>query len=127
MGGKTVNKHTKILLCVLAIFIVGMTLGVAFAEPVDAKKFKGKSKYTWKIKTSKWNKMKKKAKKEYKWLHKRGSSLPGYSNGVKVTVHKNGHKYKGTAYAVKNSYGIRCEVRGAVRGVYISNWGDYYL
>ena len=60
--------------------------------------------------------MKKKAKKEYKWLHKRGSSLPGYSNGVKVTVHKNGHKYKGTAYAVKNSYGIRCEVRGSCKG-----------
>ena len=57
------NKHTKIILCVLAIFIVGMTLSVAFADPVDAKTFKGKSKYKWKIKNSKWSKMKKKAKK----------------------------------------------------------------
>ena len=34
------NKQTKILICVLAIFIVGMTLGLAFAEPVDAKTVK---------------------------------------------------------------------------------------
>ena len=32
------NKHTKIALAVLAVFIVGMTLSVAFAEPVNAKK-----------------------------------------------------------------------------------------
>ena len=31
------NKHTKIALTVLAIFIVGMTLSVAFAEPVKVK------------------------------------------------------------------------------------------
>lgn len=121
------NKHAKIVLCILAIFIVGMTLGVAFADPVDAKTFKGKSKYKWKIKTSKWNKMKKKAKKQYKWFKKHGSGRPGYSNGVKVTVYKNGHKYKGTAYAVKNAYGIRCEVREVGNGLYISNWGDYRL
>ena len=121
------KRQTKILVAVLAIFVVGMTLSVAFADPVDAKTFKGKSKYKWKIKTSKWNKMKKKAKKEYKWLHKRGSSLPGYSNGVKVKVTKGGHKYKGTAYAVKNSKGIRCEVRGVKTGLRISNWGDYYV
>ena len=36
------NKRTKILICVLAIFIVGMTLSVAFAEPVEAKKYKNK-------------------------------------------------------------------------------------
>ena len=65
--------------------------------------------------------------KEYKWFKKHGSGRPGYSNGVKVTVHKNGHKYKGTAYAVKNSKGIRCEVRGVGNGLYISNWGDYRL
>jgi len=120
------NTQTKILIGVLAIFIVGMTLGVAFADPVDAKTFKGKSKYKWKIKTSKWKKMKKKAKKEYKWLHKRGSGMPGYSNGVKVKVTKGTHKYKGTAYAVKNAKGIRCEVRGVKVGLCISNWGDYY-
>lgn len=32
------NKNKKILIFVLAIFIVGMTLSVAFAEPVNAKK-----------------------------------------------------------------------------------------
>lgn len=36
------NNKTKILICILAIFIVGMTFGVAFAEPVDAKSVKGK-------------------------------------------------------------------------------------
>ena len=118
------NKQTKVLIGVLAIFIVGMTLGVAFAEPVDAKTFKSPSGYKWKIKNSKWAKMKKKAKNEYKWFKKHGSSHPGYSNAVKVTVTKNGHKYKGTAFAVKNPRGIRCEVRGAVKGVYLSNWGD---
>lgn len=121
------NKQTKILIGVLAIFIVGMTLGLAFAEPVDAKTFKSKSGYKWKIKNSKWSKMKKKAKKEYKRFKKHGSSHPGYSNGVKVTVMKNGHKYKGTAFAVKNSKNIRCEVRGVKTGVYITNKGDIYV
>lgn len=121
------NKQTKIMIGVLAIFIVGMTLGVAFAEPVDAKTFKGKSKYKWKIKNSKWKKMKKQAKKEYKFFRSHGSGMPGYSKGVTVTVTKNGHKYKGTAYAVKNDYGIRCEVRGVGNGLHISNWGDYYM
>lgn len=121
------NKLTKLTIAVLTIFIIGMTLSVAFADPVNAKTFKGKSKYKWKIKNSKWKKMKKKAKKEYKWLHKHGSGLPGYSKGVKVTVKKGGHKYKGTAYAVKNSKGIRCEVRGVQNGLRISNWGDYYV
>ena len=121
------NRHAKILLFVLAIFIVGMTLSVAFADPVDAKTFKGKSKYKWKIKNSKWKKMKKQAKKQYKKFRKYGSSMPGYSKAVKVTVHKSGHKYKGTAYAVKNDYGIRCEVRGIKTGLRISNWGDYYV
>jgi len=121
------NKQTKILIVILAIFIVGMTLSVAFADSVNAKTFKGKSKYKWKIKTSKWNKMKKKAKKEHKWFKKHGSGMPGYSKGVKVTVKKGGHKYKGIAYAVKNSKGIRCEVRGVKNGLRISNWGDYYL
>ena len=121
------NKETTQLIAVLTIFIVGMTLGVAFADPVDAKTFKGKSKYKWTIKTSKWNKMKKNAKKQYKWFKKHGSGRPGYSYGVKVKVTKGGHKYKGTAYAVKNSKGIRCEVRGVQNGLRISNWGDYYV
>lgn len=37
------NKQTKIILAVLAIFIVGMTLSVAFAEPASAVKYKGKN------------------------------------------------------------------------------------
>ena len=82
------NRHTKLLIGVLAIFIVGMTLGVAFAEPVDAKTFKSPSGYKWKIKDSKWKKMKKQAKKNYKWKRQRGGFTPGYSNGVKVTVTK---------------------------------------
>ena len=36
------NKKTKIVIAVLAIFVVGMTLSVAFAEPVNAKKYKNK-------------------------------------------------------------------------------------
>ena len=47
------NKHTKIVICVLAIFIVGMTLSVAFAEPVNAKKYKNKKSITVKIKDGK--------------------------------------------------------------------------
>ena len=117
------NKQTKIMLVVLAIFVVGMTLGVAVAEPVSAKKFK-KSGYKWKIKDSKWKKLKKQAKKRYNTAKKQGrAAVIGYSNSVKVTVTKNGHKYTGSAMAIKNSKGIRCEVRGVKPGVYISNWG----
>lgn len=122
------NRQTKILIGVLAIFIVGMTLGTVFSEPVDAKTFKSPSGYKWKIKNSKWKKMKKKAKKEYKKAKKQGRMVViGYSNAVKVKVTKNGHTYKGTAYAIKNSKYIRCEVRGAVNGVYLSNKGDQYV
>ena len=40
------NKHTKIAICVLAVFIVGMTLSVAFAEPeVKCKYKKGYKQY----------------------------------------------------------------------------------
>lgn len=118
------KRQTKILIGVLAIFIVGMTLGAAFSEPVEAKKFKSPSGYKWKIKDSKWKKMKNKSKKEYKKAKKQGrANVIGYSKGVKVTVTKNGHKYKGTAFAIKNSKYIRCEVRG-VPGLYISDKGD---
>ena len=87
------NKQTKILIGVLAIFIVGMTLGVAVAEPVDAKTFKS---YGWKYKVSdkKWKTMKKQAKKHYKANKKSAHSkwVSGYSNKyAKVTLHKKGH------------------------------------
>ncbi|WP_405293981.1 hypothetical protein [Methanobrevibacter sp.] len=113
------NTHTKILIGVLAIFVVGMTLGVAFAEPVDAKTFKDKG-YKWKIKNSKWKKMKKQAKKNYKEMRKLGSSMPGYSKGITVKVTKNGYRSYGTALAIQNDYYLRCEVRGATNnGAYL--------
>lgn len=61
------NRHTKIAICVLAIFIVGMTLSVAFAEPVSAKKYKNKKSITVKVKDGKKTiKVKCKYKKSYK-------------------------------------------------------------
>lgn len=47
------KKQTKILICLLAIFIVGMTLSVAFAEPASAVKYKGKKSMTVTIKDGK--------------------------------------------------------------------------
>ena len=44
------NRQTKIVLAILAIFIVGMTLSVTFAEPAHAKKYKGKKSLTVTIK-----------------------------------------------------------------------------
>ena len=67
MEGSIMNKHTKIAICVLAVFIVGMTLSVAFAEPVSAKKYKNKKSITVKIKDGKKTiKVKCKYKKGYK-------------------------------------------------------------
>lgn len=106
------NKQTKMMVGVLVIFIVGMTLGLAFAEPVDAKTFKSHG-YKWKIKNSKWNKMKSQAKKEYKKAKKQGRAIViGYSKAYNVKVTKKGHTYTGIALAIKNTKGIRCEVRG---------------
>lgn len=107
------KRQTKILLGLLAVFIVGMTFGIAFAEPVNAKKFKSSTGYTWEIKDSTWEKMRNKAYDEYRHMNEIGSSYPGYSDGVDVTVTKGGHSYHGLALAIKNNYGIRCEVRGA--------------
>lgn len=47
------NRHTKIAICVLAILIVGITLSVAFAEPVSAKKYKNKKSITVNVKDGK--------------------------------------------------------------------------
>jgi hypothetical protein len=67
MEGSIMNKHTKIAICVLAVFVVGMTLSVAFAEPVSAKKYKNKKSITVKIKDGKKTiKVKCKYKKGYK-------------------------------------------------------------
>lgn len=109
----------------LAIFIVGMTLGVAVAEPANAKTFKSGG-YKWTIKNSKWKSMKKQANKEYKKAKKqKRMNKIGYSKGVKVKVTKNGHKYYGTAYAIKNTKYLRCQINDAVPGLSISNKGNY--
>ena len=39
------NKLTKITIAVLAIFVIGMTISVAFADPVSAVKYKGKKSF----------------------------------------------------------------------------------
>lgn len=44
------NRHTKIVICTLAIFIAGMTLGIAFADSVEAKKYNNKTSITVKVK-----------------------------------------------------------------------------
>ena len=36
------DKQTKVLVAILAIFVIGMTMSVAFADPVSATKYKGK-------------------------------------------------------------------------------------
>lgn len=43
------NKSTKVVLCVLAILIAGVSLGVAFAEPVGATKYKNMDNITVEI------------------------------------------------------------------------------
>ncbi|MBE6500212.1 MAG: hypothetical protein E7Z80_06695 [Methanobrevibacter thaueri] len=76
------NKQTKIAIAVLAIFIVGMTLSVAFAEPAHAKKYKNKKSITVKVKDGKKTiKVKCKYKKGYKQYlgHK-------YKNGKRYDV-----------------------------------------
>lgn len=45
----------RILICILVIFVVGMTFGVAFAEPVDAKTVK-KGKYVASKNSNKYHK-----------------------------------------------------------------------
>ena len=118
------QRTTKILIAVLVIFVIGMTLSVACSEPVSAKKFKSSDGYKWKIKNHKWKKMKKQAKKHYKFFRKHGSYHPGYSNGKYVKLTRYGSVYHGTAYAVKNYYGIRCEVRAIHWFILI--WASYH-
>lgn len=85
------NKQNKLLIGVLAIFIVGMTLGVAFAEPVDAKPIakikKAKSYYTakFKYKGHKYTAKLKKNKKESKYYE---------SNVYDTTKKIKGHKFR---------------------------------
>lgn len=116
------KRQNRILIGLLAVFIVGMTLGIAFAEPVDAKSFRSSNGYTWEIKNSTWDAMKKNAKEKYNHMREIVSSTPGYSNSVNVTVEKNGIKYEGIAMAVQNDNRLRCEVRGALpNGEYLTD------
>lgn len=98
----------------LAIFVVGMILGIAFGESGDVATFKSSSGYEWKIKSSTWENMKKKANNEYNKRKAVGSITPGYSDSVDVTVTKDGYSYQGVAFAVQNDHSIRCEVRKAL-------------
>ena len=108
------KRQTKILMGLLAIFVVGMTLGVAFGESGDMETFKSSSGYEWKIKSSTWQTMKKQANDEFDKRQEVGSITPGYSDSVDVTVTKDGNSYQGIAFAVQNDHSIRCEVRKAL-------------
>ena len=93
-------KKTKLILIILTIFIVGMTMGIAVSEPVNAKTFKT---HGWKYKVSdkKWKTLKKQAKKNW------GGRGVGYSyKYVKVTLHKKGHhNFKSKLYCRYDNYG----------------------
>lgn len=47
------NKLTKITIVILTIFVIGMTISVAVADPVSAVKYKGKKSMTVTIKDGK--------------------------------------------------------------------------
>lgn len=108
------NRQTKIVLCVLAIFIVGMTLSVAFAEPANAKKYKNKNKIKVKVKDGrKTIKVKCKYKKSYQQYL--------------------GHKYKnGKRYDVNIVYEYRNGMQHGKKGWWtdatnggLSDWAKY--
>lgn len=124
------DAHTKYDLEKESKIIITKTVKKTTTKKTTTKKktsyktFKSPSGYKWKIKTSTWNKMKKQAKSNYAFSKSVGSGRPGYSDSVTVKLTKNGHTYTGTALAIRNSNYMRCEVRGAVNGVYISDKGD---
>ena len=74
------DKQTKVLIAILAIFVIGMTMSVAFAEPVSAAKYKNKKYLTVKVKDG---------KKTIKVKTKYKSSYNQYLGHKKV----NGYKY----------------------------------
>lgn len=77
------NKLTKITIAVLAIFVIGMTISLAFAEPASAAKYKGKKSITVKVKDGrKTVKVKCKYKKGY------GGSYQGHKGKYYVDVWK---------------------------------------
>lgn len=113
-GDDSMNRKTKVLIGIAAVFIVAMTLSVAFAGSSDAKTFKTSSGWEWKINGDKWETMKMQASDKYDEMKRIGSSYPGYSDTMNITVTKGGQTRQGIAMAVKNDNGIRCEVRGVL-------------
>ena len=94
------NKLTKLTIAILAIFIIGMTLSVAVADPVSAVKYKGKKSLTVKIKDGK-----KKIKVKCKYKRK-SSSYEGKKGKYIVTVWKGPSQspvYKGWNTQAKNT------------------------
>ena len=91
------DKQTKVLVAILAIFVIGMTMSVAFAEPVSAKsyKYKGKKTVTCKIKDKKRHKTVK--VKAHYWKHGKyylgGKDSGSYSYGVRYFKQSNGKWY----------------------------------
>ena len=111
------KKQTKIMIGILAVFVVAVTMSVAFAEPASAKTFKSQEGYTWEIKDSEWINMKRMAEAEYDNAVNQGRAMcRGFSNSHDVTVTKDGVKYDLMAFAVKNDHSMRCEVRGLSSG-----------
>ena len=86
------------------------------SHPVDAKTFSDDG-YTWEIKDSEWENMKRMAKAEYKNAEEQGRAIPiGYSKAKTVTLNKDGIECEGTAFAIQNDKTLRCEVRGLKTG-----------
>ena len=95
------NKQTKIVLAVLAVFVVGMTMSIAFADPVSAAKYKGKKSITVKVKDGKRTV---KVKCKYK-SNKYSSSYSGKKGNYIVDVWKGPNQspvYKGWNTIAKN-------------------------
>ena len=92
------KKITKITIAVLAIFVIGMTISVAFADPVSAAKYKGKKSLTVTIKDGK-KKIKVKCKyKSGSYSGKKGKYIATVWKGPKQSP-----VYKGWNTVAKNT------------------------
>lgn len=110
------DRAGKMTVMFLAVFALGMAMGVLACQPVAANKFSDNG-YTWEIKDSEWINMKRMAEAEYDNAVNQGRAMcRGFSNSHDVTVTKDGVKYDLMAFAVKNDHSMRCEVRGLSSG-----------
>ena len=94
------KKITKITLVVLTVFVIGMTMGMAFADPVSATKYKGKKSLTVNVKDGKKNI---KIKCKYK---SKAKAYEGKKGKYTVTVWKGPSQspnYKGWNTQAKNT------------------------